>query len=186
MLTHPPTFQSLSANSYSAKHLKGDVTHGVHPVLGRVLLSSEHVRLVVGFHAERRHVFFGTALRQRREDGYALGQADDLFVQFPGFFIGPASRPAARPAAPARGRVEELEAGDAILAGGVEDEPVLLPFLLWWERRRVIVVCYKTKRLTQQRPGSVGRGLVFQLNAWVQCHHMSRSAAPGGFDKSKG
>lgn len=47
--------------------------------------------LVVGLHTECCHIFFGTALRQRRQDGNALGQADDLLVKLPGFFIGPAS-----------------------------------------------------------------------------------------------
>lgn len=87
------------------------------------------MRLVVGLHTEGGHVFFGAALRQRRQDGNALGQADDLLVELPGFLIGPASRASASPAPSARGRVVELEAGDAVLAGGVEDEPVLLPFL---------------------------------------------------------
>jgi len=87
------------------------------------------VGLVVGLHAERRHVVFGTALRQSRQDGDALRQADDLLVELPGFLTGPASGASAGPAHSARGRVEELEAGDAVLTGGVEDEPVLLPFL---------------------------------------------------------
>lgn len=88
---------------------------------------------VVRLHTKRRHVVFGAALRQRRQDGDALGQADDLLVQPPGLLIGAAARAAAGPAPSARGRVEELKAGDAVLAGGVEDEPVLLPFL---ERER--------------------------------------------------
>lgn len=110
-------------------YLEGDVTHGFHPFLGGVLLRGEHVRLVVGLHTEGRHVFFGTGLRQRGQDGDALGQADDLFVQLPGFLIGTASRASTAPRASARGRVEKLEAGDAVLAGGVQNEPVLLPFL---------------------------------------------------------
>lgn len=85
--------------------------------------------LVVGFHAERRHVVFGAALGQRRQDGNAFGQADDLLVQLPGFLVGPASRASTPSAASSRWRVEEFEAGDAILAGRVQDEPVLLPFL---------------------------------------------------------
>lgn len=111
-------------------YLKCDVTHGVHPVLSGILLCSKHVRLVVGFHAERRHVVFGTVLSQCREDGYAFRQADDLLVQLPGFLIGCAPRTSALTAASARGRVKEFEAGDAILAGGVQDKPVLLPFLM--------------------------------------------------------
>lgn len=111
-------------------YLKCDVTHGIHPVFGGVLLCSKHVRLVVGLHTEGGHVFFGAALRQRRQDGDALRQADDLLVELPGFLIGPASRASAGGTPSARGRVVELEAGDAVLAGGVEDEPVLLPFLM--------------------------------------------------------
>lgn len=109
-------------------YLEGDVTHGFHPFLGGALLRGEHVRLVVGLHTEGRHVFFGTGLRQRGQDGDALGQADDLFVQLPGFLVGAASRAPAAPRA-SRGRVEKLEAGDAVLAGGVQNKPVLLPFL---------------------------------------------------------
>lgn len=82
-------------------YLKGDVTHGLHPLLGGALLRGEHVRLVVGLHAEGRHVFFGAGLRQRGQDGDTLGQADDLFVQPPGFLIGPASRGPAAPRASA-------------------------------------------------------------------------------------
>ena len=82
------------------------------------------MRLVVGLHAEGRHVLFGTALRQRRQDGDALGQADDLLVELPGLLRGPAPRASAAP------RVVELEAGDAVLAGGEQDEPVFLPFLM--------------------------------------------------------
>lgn len=114
-----------------ASYLEGDVTHGFHPLLGGVLLGGKHVRLVVGLHAKGRHVLFGTGLRQRGQDGDALGQADDLFVQLPGFLTGPASRAPTAARASARRRVEKLEAGDAVLAGGVQNEPVLLPFLPW-------------------------------------------------------
>lgn len=98
------------------------------------------MHLVVGLHTERRHVVFGTALRQRRQDGDALGQADDLLVQLPGFLIGPASRASAGPAPSPRGRVVELEAGDAVLAGGVQDEPVLLPFLMSGQGRKILTL----------------------------------------------
>lgn len=111
------------------RYLECDVAHGLHPVHGSAVLSGEHVRLVVGLHAEGRHVVLGAGLRHRRQDGDALRQPDDLLVQPPGFLIGPAPAAPARARPPRRGRVEELEAGDAILAGGVQDEPVLLPFL---------------------------------------------------------
>lgn len=88
------------------------------------------MRLVVGFHTKRCHVFLRTGLGQRRQDGYALRQADDLLVQLPGFFIGPGSRTPARTTSSTQGRVVEFEAGDAILTGRVEDKPVLLPFLM--------------------------------------------------------
>lgn len=139
----PGLFQQLQRDSphcleeqgvplaWRTSYLEGDVTHGFHPLLGGVLLGGEHVRLVVGLHAEGGHVFFGTGLRQRGQDGDALGQADDLLVQLPGFLTGPASGAPAAPRAAARRRVEELEAGDAVLAGGVQNEPVLLPFLQW-------------------------------------------------------
>lgn len=91
------------------------------------------MRLVVGLHAEGGHVVLGAGLRQRGQDGDALGQADDLLVQPPRLLVGPASRAAAsRAAARAAARVEKLEAGDAVLAGGVQNEPVLLPFLSVW------------------------------------------------------
>lgn len=121
--------------AWRTSYLEGDVTHGFHPLLGGVLLGGEHVRLVVGLHAEGGHVLFGTGLRQRGQDGDALGQADDLFVQPPGFLTGPASGAPAAPAAAARRRVEKLQAGDAVLAGGVQNEPVLLPFLEWKTKR---------------------------------------------------
>lgn len=110
-------------------YLECDVAHGLHPVHGDGVLGGEHMRLVVGLHAEGRHVVFGAGLRHRRQDGDALRQPDDLLVQLPGFLIGPAPADPARARPPGCGRVEELEAGDAILAGGVQDEPVLLPFL---------------------------------------------------------
>lgn len=110
-------------------YLKGDVTHGLHPLLGGALLRGKHVRLVIGLHAEGRHVFFRTGLGQRGQDGDTLGQADDLFVQLPGFLTGATARAPAAPRASARRGVEKLEAGDSVLAGGVQNEPVLLPFL---------------------------------------------------------
>lgn len=96
--------------------------------------------LVIGFHTEGCHVFFGTALSQRRQDGNALRQADDLLVQLPGFLVGPTARASAGPAPNPRGRVEEFEAGYAILAGGVQDKPVLLPFLNSEKENNVKVV----------------------------------------------
>lgn len=86
------------------------------------------MHLIVCFHTKRCHVVFGAALCQCRQDGNALGQANDLLVQLPGLLIGPAYGASATSTSTSRS-VEELEAGDAILAGRVEDEPVLLPFL---------------------------------------------------------
>lgn len=114
-------------------HLKCNLTHLFHPFRGDALLGSEHVGLVVGLHTKRRHVFFGTGLGQRRQDGDAFWQADDLLVQLPGFLIGFLA--AAGNASSTWRRIVELEAGDAVLTGGIEDEPILLPFLVDGKQR---------------------------------------------------
>lgn len=101
----------------------------MHPLLGSALFRSEHVHLVVGLHTKRLHVLFGVRIGQSGQNGDALRQADDLLVQLPGFLVGGAPGASGGPA-PTRMRVKELEPGDAILAGGVEHEPVLLPFLM--------------------------------------------------------
>lgn len=86
-----------------------------------MLLSRKDVRLVVGLHAEGRHVLLGAGLRDGGKDADTLGEADDLLVQLLGVggFL-----------APTAATVVELQAGDAILTGRVENKPVLFPFLI--------------------------------------------------------
>lgn len=113
--------------SRATPSLEGDVTHEVHPLLGGALLGGEHVRLVVGLHAEGGHVVFGAVLCEGGQDGDALGQADDLLVQFPSLLTGAGE--SGGPGAAPRGRVEKLQPRNTVRTGWIQHEPVLLPFL---------------------------------------------------------
>lgn len=53
-------------------HLKGDLAHLLHPLVGDLLFSCKHVCLVVGLHTEGGHVLFGAALGEGGKDADAF------------------------------------------------------------------------------------------------------------------
>lgn len=102
-----------------SSHLKSNLAHLLHPLIGNIFLSCKDVRLVIGLHTEGSHVFFGAGFSDSREYADAFWQTDYLLVHFlSARFITGAAR-----------AIIKLKPCDAVLTGWVQYEPVLLPFL---------------------------------------------------------